>query len=113
MERKYYNDIDYKPFLFYVVFGVSEENMQVSKSKHHVDEVPAGIDIRCLDRKDNNDYIENFFQGLSGNILFDYGKSFSFGIFFHEIDFRSVWNVVLHEKSVDRSIVETKNLFYI
>lgn len=69
MERKYYNDIDYKPFLFYVVFGVSEENMQVSKSKHHVDEVPAGIDIRCLNRKDNNDYIENFFQGAIGDII--------------------------------------------
>lgn len=69
MERKYYNDIDYKPFLFYVVFGVSEDNMQVSKSKHHVEEIPAGIDIKCLNRKDNNDYIENFFQGAIGEII--------------------------------------------
>lgn len=69
MERKYYNDIDYKPFLFYVVFGVSEDNMQVSKSKHHVDEIPAGIDIMCVNRTNNNDYIENFFQGAIGSII--------------------------------------------
>lgn len=69
MERKYYNDIDYKPFLFYVVFGVSEDNMQVSKTKHHVDEVPAGIDVMCLNRTNNNDYIENFFRGAIGDII--------------------------------------------
>lgn len=30
MERKYYRDIGYKPFLFYVVFGVSAEELEVS-----------------------------------------------------------------------------------
>ena len=30
MERKYDRDIGYKPFLFYVVFGVAAEELEVS-----------------------------------------------------------------------------------
>lgn len=41
MNREYYKDIDYKPFLFYVIFGVSAEELQVSRKKHHIDEFPA------------------------------------------------------------------------
>ena len=33
MERKYYRDIGYKPFLFYVVFGVSAEELEVSRTR--------------------------------------------------------------------------------
>lgn len=33
MERKYYRDIGYKPFLFYVVFGVSAEELEVSRNR--------------------------------------------------------------------------------
>lgn len=40
MERKYFKDIGYKPFLFYIVFGVSGEDLEVSREKHKVDELP-------------------------------------------------------------------------
>ena len=41
MEREYYQDIGYRPFLFYIVFGVSGEELEVSREKHHVDELPG------------------------------------------------------------------------
>lgn len=50
MNREYYKDINYNPYLFYVVFGVSVEQLQVSRKKHHVDELPAGLDMRMLNR---------------------------------------------------------------
>ena len=37
IKREYYKDVDYKPFLFYVIFGVRGDQLQVSASKHHVD----------------------------------------------------------------------------
>ena len=40
MKREYYQDIGYKPFLFYVIFGVSGEDLEVSQKRHHVDEFP-------------------------------------------------------------------------
>ena len=50
MERKFYEDIGYKPFLFYVVFGVSGDDLEVSREKHKVDEFPEGLDIVSLTR---------------------------------------------------------------
>ena len=40
MKREYYQDIGYKPFLFYLVFGVSAEELEVSQKRHKVDELP-------------------------------------------------------------------------
>ena len=43
-ERQYYEDIGYKPFLFYVVFGVSGDELEISREKHNVDAIPEGLD---------------------------------------------------------------------
>ena len=39
MKRDHYQDIGYKPFLFYLVFGVSAEELEVSQKRHKVDEL--------------------------------------------------------------------------
>lgn len=67
--RKQYTDIGYKPFLFFVIFGVTENEMQVSESKHHVDAFPEGLDVHVLCRKEHSDYIDGFFEGDLGKIL--------------------------------------------
>ena len=68
-ERKYYRDLDYHPFLFYVIFGVSGEALQVSRSRHHVDEFPASLEMHSLNRRDHSFYIDGFFSGDLGNVL--------------------------------------------
>lgn len=57
MNREYYKDINYKPILYYVIFGASEENPEISRSKHHVTEFPEGLNIHLLTRESNADYI--------------------------------------------------------
>ena len=69
MKREYYRDIGYKPFLFYVIFGVSGNDLAVSRSKHNVDELPEGLDLRTLTRKENGDYIDGFLSGAMGKVL--------------------------------------------
>ena len=69
MERKYYEDIGYKPFLFYVVFGVSGEDLEVSREKHKVDELPEGLDIRTFTREDQGEWIDGWFTGTYGSVL--------------------------------------------
>ena len=71
MIRKHYQDIDYKPFLFYVIFGVSGEELQVSQSRHHVDAFPEGLELHALNRTKNGDYMAGFFQGTLGDVLKD------------------------------------------
>ena len=69
MERKYYEDIGYKPFLFFMVFGVSVDELQVSREKHKVDGIPEGLDIASLTRPDHSDYIDGILGGEIGNQL--------------------------------------------
>ncbi len=69
MKREYYEDIDYKPVLFYVIFGVSGDELQISQEKHHVDEFPAGLNMQFLSRDENSEYIDGFFAGSLGGIL--------------------------------------------
>jgi len=71
MERKYFQDIGYKPFLFYMVFGVSAEELEISRERHKVDELPEGLDIRSLSRKQHGNYIDGFLTGAMGEVLME------------------------------------------
>lgn len=69
MKREYYRDIGYKPYLFYMIFGVSGEDLVVSRSKHKVDELPEGLDLRTLTREKHGEYIDGFLTGPMGKVL--------------------------------------------
>ena len=68
-ERQYYEDIGYKPFLFYMVFGVSGDELEVPRSKHNVDGMPEGLEIISLARPDHSELIDGFIGGDIGNHL--------------------------------------------
>ena len=44
-ERPYYEDINYHPLMFYVVFGAKEEELEISRERHNRDEIPEGLNI--------------------------------------------------------------------
>jgi len=69
MKREYYEDIGYKPFLFFVIFGVSANELKVSREKHHVDGFPEDLEIHSLSRPDHADYMDGFFGGDLGKVL--------------------------------------------
>lgn len=69
MKREYYQDIGYKPFLFYVIYGVSGEDLEVSQKRHKVDELPEGLDLRTLTRDQHGDYMDGFLTGPMGKVL--------------------------------------------
>ena len=69
MERRYYQDIGYKPFLFFIIFGVSGEDLEVSREKHKVDELPAGLDIRTFTREMHGEWIDGWFTGAYESVL--------------------------------------------
>lgn len=69
MERKYYKDIGYKPFLFFMVFGVNGGQLEVSRSKHKVDGFPEGLDIVSLNRTEHSEYLDGLLGGDIGKVL--------------------------------------------
>ena len=62
-----------KPFLFYVLFGTDNiSEMEVSKSKHNIDEMPDGLDIinhSKLKNEEQKNYIEGFYDEIFGKFL--------------------------------------------
>lgn len=68
-ERPYYEDINYHPLLFYVIFGVKDGQLNVSKEKHHIDEFPEGLDFSLLKRPENEAYMRSLIGGALGKIL--------------------------------------------
>lgn len=69
MKREYYEDIGYKPFIFFIVFGVSGEELEVSRTRHKVDELPEGLDIRTFTREQHGDWIDGWFTGAFETVL--------------------------------------------
>ena len=68
-ERPYYKNLDYHPLLFYVIFGVRDEELKVSREKHNVDGFPEGLNFVFCNTKDNNEYMQSLLGGKLGEIL--------------------------------------------
>ncbi len=68
-ERPYYRDLKCRPFLFYVMFGVKNEELRVSRKRHHVDGFPDGLELVFCDRKKNDAYMRSLMGDSLGRIL--------------------------------------------
>ena len=68
-ERQYYEDIGYKPFLVYLVFGVSGDALEISREKHNVDGIPEGLEFLSLSRHEHAEYIDGIMGDEIGKVL--------------------------------------------
>lgn len=68
-ERPYYKDLNCHPLLFYIIFGVKNEELKISREKHHVDSFPDGLDFVFCNRKNNNSYMQSLIGDRLGKIL--------------------------------------------
>lgn len=68
-QRPYYQDTGRRPYLFYAVMGARTEELHVSRSRHHVEEMPAGLNLSGLQRPGQSAYMDELLGGVLGNIL--------------------------------------------
>lgn len=68
-ERPYYRDLNCHPLLFYIIFGVKDQELKVSGEKHHVDGFPKGLDFVFYNREKNNSYMQSLLGGNIGKML--------------------------------------------
>lgn len=68
-ERPYYEDLNYHPLLFYVIFGVDGEELSVSRERHHVDAFPEGLDLLSYRKPEYEEYMTELIGGTIGEIL--------------------------------------------
>ena len=67
--RPYDQGGGYPPSLFYVVFGVEEAPLEISKSRHRVDAFPKGLEVVYVSQKTNRTYMEELLGGTLGEVL--------------------------------------------
>lgn len=68
-ERPYYRDLDYHPFLFYVIFNVEDTTLNISRNRHHVEEVPKGLNTVIYNKMEHREYMDSLMGGSLGNLL--------------------------------------------
>ncbi len=68
-ERPYYEDLNYHPLLFYVIFGVKNKELNVSRKKHHVDSFPEGLDCIFYKKPEYENYMASIIGGTLGELL--------------------------------------------
>ncbi len=67
--RPYYTKTKYRPALFYAVFGVSGDELEVSVQKHGVTEVPRGISIMSYDKASDGGKMQGLMESTLGDML--------------------------------------------
>jgi len=68
-QRPYYQDTGRRPYLFYAVIGAGMEELHVSRSRHHVEEMPEGLGLSGLRRPEQSAYMDDMLGGTLGKIL--------------------------------------------
>jgi hypothetical protein len=70
-ERPFFKDLDYSPQLFYAIFGVDGENLNVSRERHRVDELPNGLNLLLYSKADevHAEYMKSILGGSLGKTL--------------------------------------------
>lgn len=104
-ERPYYEDLNYHPLLFYVIFGVKDEELNVSRKKHHVDSFPEGLNCIFYKKPENQDYMESIIGGTLGKIMDERNH-----ILYEEVQRTDQWAVIRGVAAQDSDMNYMRNV---
>ena len=104
-ERPYYVDINYHPLIYYVIFGVKDEELKISRERHFVEEVPEDITISMLTRESDDEYMEALLEGAIGSILQEDKPEL-----YDQIMTSDTWALISGEVAQDADLSYMKNL---
>ena len=62
-------DDKYQPLLYYIVFGSDASELVVSRTKHHVDTIPQGLEIEQLNRQEHGERMDWLLNGTIEKVL--------------------------------------------
>ncbi len=69
LARPYYQDTGRRPYLFYAAIGGKAEELHVSRFRHHVEEMPQGLDLSGLQRPRHSGHMDELLGGSLGKLL--------------------------------------------
>jgi len=105
LERAYYEDINHHPFIFYIVFDVKNEMLEISRERHHVDELPEGLDILICNKNENSEFMDSLLGGTLGYLLNKSNPSL-----FSRVHASEKWAVISGEARDDSTLDYMRNV---
>ncbi|MGN0700889.1 MAG: hypothetical protein ACI4J8_07810 [Oscillospiraceae bacterium] len=103
-ERPYYIDIGMRPMLFYIIFGVNDQNTVISRERHRVDAAPEGLEFQLLNREQHGDYIDSLLSSVYGEVLREKKPEL-----FDRVKECSGWTILRGELAEDSSLDYLRN----
>lgn len=103
-ERPYYEDINYHPLMFYVIFGAKEEELEISRERHNLDEVPEGLNMNMFTREQHSEYMDNLIGGTLGKLLKEEQPEL-----YEKIQKENVWAIVNGKIKQDDNLKYLRN----
>lgn len=103
-ERPYYEDINYHPLMFYVIFGAKADELEISRERHKVDDIPEGLNMTMLTREKNSEYMDNLIRGTLGKLLKEEQPELC-----EKIQKENIWAVVNGEIMQDDNLKHLRN----
>ena len=103
-ERPYYEDINYHPLMFYVIFGAKADELEISRERHKVDDIPEGLNMTMLTREKNSEYMDNLIRGTLGKLLKEEQPELC-----EKIQKENIWAVVNGEIMQDDNLKYLRN----
>lgn len=104
-ERPYYEDLNYRPYVYYVVFGVDGTELELSRERHHIDEFPEGLELFKLQKPENAEYMDLMIGGAYGRVLASSSPEL-----YSEICRQDKWAVIQGEVKKDRDLHYMRNI---
>ena len=68
-DRPLYQDTGRRPYLFYAAIGANAEELHVSRTRHHIEEMPQGLGLSRLQRPEHSGHMDELLGGTLGKIL--------------------------------------------
>lgn len=93
-----------KPLLFYAVFGESFSGIQLSRTRHRVDELPKSLQFVQYNIREHSEYITGFYSNQLGSFLQEKGDAL-----FRKIALSPACLVIVGEVEDDSSFAYMRN----
>ncbi|OUM58800.1 hypothetical protein PIROE2DRAFT_15853 [Piromyces sp. E2] len=69
LDRPYYENLNTHPYIYYVVFGVKDKELNISKERHRIEGIPEGLNITLLTEEKNGEYMNSLINNTIGNLM--------------------------------------------
>ena len=90
--------------MFYVIFGVKEEELEISRERHNLDEVPEGLNMNMFTREQHSEYMDNLIGGTLGKLLKEEQPEL-----YEKIQKENVWAIVNGKIKQDDNLKYLRN----